>query len=132
MSRAEDITDKNLEKFSNVLFDKLKRSIDKSTVKLEETLNKEIDLKLRRSINKSTVKLKETLNKEVDLKVNKSVLSQLNARYSALISHIAMLTLVTGIFFYISNSNKNDIQKNNAELKADIRNLIAVVLKNKN
>ena len=59
----------------------------------------------------------------MDNKKNKSVLTQTNGRFTALIVHIAILSLVTGIFFYISNSNKTELKEDIGDIKTDIRDI---------
>ena len=66
-----------------------------------------------------------TIKEYIQHEVKDSVLKLTNSRLTAIIIHIGILTLVTGLFFYISDSNKaelkEDIRANKAELKEDIR-----------
>ena len=61
----------------------------------------------------------------IDHQVKDSVLKQTNTLFTSLIAQLAMFSLVTAIFFFISSSNKTelkeDIQANKAELKEDIQ-----------
>ena len=65
----------------------------------------------------------EVTKEYIDNKVSESVLTQTNSRFTALIVHIAILSLVTAIFFFISNSNKTELKEDIRDLKTDIRDI---------
>ena len=98
------------------------RKRTKMDTKTEQFQKDVQDLKnSQKKIVDSFNELKEILKSEVDLKVSKAVLSQTNSRFSAIMIQIGMLTLVTGIFFYISNSHKAELKEDIRSLKEDIR-----------
>ena len=66
--------------------------------------------------------MNETMTKEyIDHQVKDSVLKQTNTLFTSLIAQLAMFSLVTAIFFFISSSNKTELKEDIQAFKVDIK-----------